>query len=184
MKHKTKLSVIPTIAVILSLMIFVSTVAVTIPPAKAQFVIAWTYDSESGNGFSYDEYGQGLFEYTLWENVTNAPNWNAVGGVYYFNETASHEWEVGYGIRLDLYVWMNSTLTDASDLADGLNYIRLNVTVVGYGVEVYSETNITNFYSSSYFDAEMWLYGYTVEPDFLPLAGIAYTATITYEVYW
>lgn len=177
---KKKLSIL-VVSMILILGIGVS----TIPEAKAQFVIAWTYDSEVGNGFDFDEYGQGLFMYTASENVTSGDgSWTPLPSTFYFNATNSHEWEVGYGIMIRFYAFMNSTLTGASDLADGDNYQRMNVTVTAWGQEVYNETSISIFYRSSYFDAEMWLYGFETILNIIPVAGLTYIVTITYEVYW
>ena len=154
----------------------------SIPPAKAQFVIAWDYqDVDKGN---FDEYGQGLYMFVVFENVSYS-EWTPVGGIYYFNETTSFEWEVGYGIKLRIHTWMNSTLTGATDLADGLNYQRMNVTVTGLlGAVLDSQDDIDNFYSSSFFDPEMWLYGFEVVLNILPVQGYVYSVTITYEVYW
>ena len=160
----------------------------SIPKAKAQFVIAWTYDTEYDSSFGYDEYGQGFYLYQLVTNYTY-PDWNLhpdYVASYYFNESSYiYEWDVGYGIGLDVMVWMNSTLTGALDLTDGLDYIRLNATITGLGgAEVDSQDDLTAFYQSSFFDAEMWLYGFHVHFNAIAEEGIMYTATLTYEVYW
>ena len=160
----------------------------SIPKAKAQFVIAWSYDSEFDSSFDYDEYGQGFYLYQLMTNYTY-PDWNMHPDYvesYYFNGTVyAYEWDVGYGIGVRFMVWMNSTLTGALDLTDGLDYIRLNATITGLGgTELDSQDDLTAFYQSSFFDAEMWLYGFNAFFDVIAEEGITYTATLTYEVYW
>ena len=174
----TKNKIYASIIVLLTMLVLVA----SIPPAKAQFVIAWDYqDVDKGN---FDEYGQGLYMFVVLENVTD-DEWTPVGAIYYFNETNSFEWEVGYGIKLQIYAWMNSTLTGASDLADGLNYLRMNVTVTGLlGAVLDDQPEIDNYYSSSNWDPLIWLYGFYVVLDILPVQGYIYRVTITYEVYW
>ena len=183
MKRITKLSTLVTIGILATLLI-----ALPAQPAKAQFVLAWDYDSESGNGFDYDEYGHGFYMYHLVTNYTY-PDWNLHPDYiasYYFN-TSSHlfTWDVGYTMGLRIWAWMNSTLTGASDLDDGLTFMRVNATLTNsFGVEVDSQDNLTSFYETTYFDAEMWLYGYEAFFDVYAEAGVTYTATLTYEVYW
>ena len=148
----------------------------------AKFAIAWTYDDISG---SFDEYGQGFYEYYVSENITNSPHWISVGGIRYFNQSTVISWEVGVPIQIRIFCFMNSTLTGATTLDDGLNYQRVNVTVTGFLNEVlYEEDDITNFYKSSFFDAEMWFYGYETILGFLPEEGVTYKVSFTYEVYW
>jgi len=159
-----------------------------IPQAKAQFIIAWDYDSEYSTSFDYDEYGQGFYMYNLMTNYT-FPAWNVHPDyveTYYFNESSYvYEWDIDYGIGIRFYVWMNSTLTGATDLTDGLDYIRLNATITGLGgTELDSQDDLTAFYQSSFWDAEMWLYGFNALFDVLAEDGVTYTATLTYEVYW
>ena len=161
----------------------------SIPKAKAQFVIAWTYDTEFDSSFDYDEYGQGFYLYHLMTNYTY-PDWNLHPDYvesFYFNSSSSyiHEWDVGYGIGVRFMVWMNSTLTGASDLTDGLDYMRLNATITGLGgIELDAQDDLTAFYQSSYSDAEMWLYGFNAFFNVIAEEGITYTVTLTYEVYW
>ena len=150
----------------------------------AKFAIAWTYDGISGSA-SFDEYGQGFYEYYVSENVSSPPNWINVGGIRYFNQSTVIEWEVGVPIQIRIFCFFNSTLTGAPTLDDGLNYQRINVTVTGFLNEVmYEEDDITNFYKTSFFDAEMWLYGYETVLGFLPEEGVTYSVTFTYEIYW
>jgi hypothetical protein len=159
---------------------------VSVPSAKADFVIAWDYDSEKGS-FDYDEYGQGFYMYHVMTNYTY-PDWNMHPDyvqTFYFNASPYvYEWTVGYTIGIRVWVWMNSTLTEASDLTDGLNYMRLNATITAFGVELDSQTNLTAIYQSTFWDAEMWLYGFNAFFNVIAAEGATYTATITYEVYW
>ena len=158
-------------------MVFVCTMLfVSVPSAKAQFVLAsWDYP---------DEYGQGLYQYVIHENTTGT-EWTPVGGIHYYNETNIHEWEVGYCIKLRIYAHFNSTLTGATDIDDGLNYQRLNITVTDFiGTELFSEDNLTCFYSTSFFDPILWFYGFEVVLEFVPDHGQVYTVITTYEVFW
>lgn len=166
-------------------------VVLPVQPAKAQFVLAWTYDSEAGT-FDYDEYGQGFYMYTLQANMTESgdypdfdvqyPNYPST---YYFNQSSYLiEGTVGYALGIWFFVWMNSTLTGATDLTDGQDYIRVNATISAFGVELDAYEDITPFYQSSFWDAEMWLYGFKANFNVLPEEGMTYTITLTYEVYW
>ena len=183
MNNKKKIAILSLVMMVMFGLGFAS-----IPKAKAQFVIAWTYDTEFDSSFDYDEYGQGFYLYHLMTNYTY-PDWNMHPDYvesYYFNGTVyAYEWDVGYGIGVRFMVWMNSTLTGALDLTDGLDYIRLNATITGLGgTELDSQDDLTAFYQSSFFDAEMWLYGFNAFFDVIAEEGITYTATLTYEVYW
>lgn len=158
-----------------TLFVVVCLVFVQVQPARAQFVIAsWSYP---------DEYGQGIESFVIFENSTGS--WVQVGGGYGYEDENIFDWEAGKFIRLYIYVFMNSTLTGASDLTDGLDYIRLNVTVTdSFSSTVYEEDDLTNFYKTSSIDPILWFYGYSTVLDFEPIGGLAYTVTITYEVYW
>jgi len=179
-KHRNK--IVTSIIVLMTLgLLFVS-----VPPAKAQFVIAWTYDSEAGT-FDYDEYGQGFYLYHLMTNYTDS-DWDLHPDhveTYYFNASSYlHDWTVGYAIGIRFMVWMNSTLTGATGLTDGLNYMRLNASISCFDEELDSQEDLVNFYQSSFFDAEMWLYGFDAFFNVIAEEGQIYTATLTYEVYW
>lgn len=160
--------------------------ALPVQHAKAQFVLAWDYDSESGNGFDYDAYGQGFYMFSIFENGSSpSGSWTNVGAIHYFNQTQSFNWTVGYGLRIDYYIWMNSTLTGATDLTDGQDYIRLNITVLGLaGTELESQEDLSVFYQSSFWDAEMWLYGYQFIMNLIPSEGQILRITSTLEIYW
>jgi len=182
MNNKKKIAILCLVMMVMFGLGFAS-----IPKAKAQFVIAWTYDTEFDSSFDYDEYGQGFYLYQLMTHYTY-PDWNMHPDYvesYYFNESVYvYEWDVGYAIGVRFMVWMNSTLTGASDLTDGLDYIRLNATITALGVELDAQDDLTAFYQTSYFDAEMWLYGFNAYFDVIAEEAITYTVTLTYEVYW
>lgn len=169
-------------------------VTIPTPKATAKFVLAWDYDSEAGT-FDYDEYGQGFYMYTLQSNVSidtgieypdfevQYPNYPSI---YYFNQSSyAIEGTVDYALGIRFFVWMNSTLTGATDLTDGRDYIRVNATIIGLGgTELDNYDDITAFYQSSFWNPEMWLYGFEANFNVLPQEGITYTITLTYEVYW
>ncbi|GAH72626.1 unnamed protein product, partial [marine sediment metagenome] len=94
------------IAGVLVLMV-VSLFAATITPAKAQFTLAsWAYP---------DEYGQGIEGFDIWGNATGS--WVLDSHLAY-SDTSVVEWYSNASIKLYLYMWFNSTLTGAIDLAD------------------------------------------------------------------
>lgn len=156
-------------------------------PATAQFVIA-SVDSWP------DDYGQGLYEWVILENVTGS-EWTPViwesGGIQYYNASGVYNWTAGYGIKLQMYAFLNSTFLGLSALTSGDDLQRMNVTVTDlYDEEVYSEDNLTIFYRSSFvagywgLPAELWLYGFETILNIMPTNGQVYTVTFTYELYW
>jgi hypothetical protein len=147
-------------------------------PAKAQFVLAsWVYP---------DEYGQGLYQIEVDENSTGTWMEYGEGGFYEAGDSLLFDWNASVGIRLVVYSRLNSTLTGISDKDEWGPYQRLNVTVVqnnGTGTIVFSQQNITTFYSSSAF-GEIYRYGFMFVLEFLPDWGEIYTVTVTYEVFY
>lgn len=178
-----KSKVLASAVVILALCMLVT----TIPQAKAQFVIAYTYDSEFSTAFDYDEYGQGFFLYHLMTNYTYS-DWNLHPDyveTFYFNQSSYlHEWTVGYSIGIRFMVWMNSTLTGAGDLTDGQDYMMLNATISTFGTELDSIEDITPFYQSTSKDPVMWLYGFDAFFNVIAESALTYTVTLTYQVYY
>jgi len=89
-------------------------------------------------------------------------------------------------IKLDTYVTLNYTqigLTEA-DHAEGINYIRLNVTVTNVGVSVFSQNNFTYDAFIGYFETGTWCYLYElVLSNIFTEAGAVYVVTVTYEIY-
>ena len=146
----------------------------SIPPARAQFVLAsWDYP---------DEYGQGIEAFEIAENSTGS--WVQVGAARGYADSSTIDWNASLFIRLRCYTWFNSTLTGASTTNDGKNYQRHNIIVTNSSATVFSQVNFTYFYADDSIDPPMWYYGYEVVLNFLPVAGTIYTVTITYEVYY
>ena len=172
---------------LLGLFICSMLILVPVQPVKAQFVIAYTYDSEAGNGFEYDDYGQGFFLYHPMTNYTY-PDWNLHPDYvdnYFFNQSPYvHEWDVGYAIGIRVLAWLNSTLTGATDLTDGQSYMMVNATISSISGELDSIENITPFYQSTSKDPIMWLYGFDAFFNVIAEASLTYTVTLTYQVYW
>ena len=181
-KNKRKLTV-----VLLGLFICSMLIMVPVQPAKAQFVIAWTYDDPVQTGFDYDEYGQGFYIYHLMTNYTYS-DWNLHPDyvvTHYFNRSSYlHEWDVGYGIGVRFWVWMNSTRTGATDLTDGQSYMMVNATISSISGELDNIENITPFYQSTSKDPIMWLYGFDAFFNVIAESSLTYTVTLTYQVYW
>ena len=153
----------------------ISEVGPSVPTGKAQFVLAsWSYP---------DEYGQGIEQIQVEENSTNPGTWEGVD-LRKWHENQEYDWNVSVFIRLRVFAWMNNSLVGATDLEDGWNYQRLNVTVtIDNGTTVFSQQNFTTFVKYDTYDP-MWSYQYYVILNFLPDYGWIYTATITYEIYW
>ncbi len=148
----------------------------TIPPAKAQFVLAsWDYP---------DEYGQGIVNFEVWGNATGS--W-ILSTPYAHSDSGEIEWYPNASIKLICNTWFNSTLTGASDINEGKNLQRHSVVVTSsesLGTSVFSQQNFTYIFGEDAIDPPMWYYGYYVVLDFLPVSGVLYTVTITYEIYW
>lgn len=154
----------------------------SIPPAKAQFVLAsWDYP---------DEYGQGIDGMKFWENSTGswvaAPYYTDLGVFYYVNPSITgytYNWSAGAAMKVRVDTLLNSTLTGATDLADGQNYHQHNVTVTTPSGIVFSQQNFT-YEASSDATAPMYYYEYYAILNFLPVSGLVYTVTIIYEVFY
>ena len=145
----------------------------TIPPAKAQFVLAeWDYP---------DEYGQGIVNFEVWGNATGS--W-VLSTPYAHSDSGEIEWYPNASIKLICNTWFNSTLTGASDVADGKNYLRHNVTVTSLGTTIFSQQNFTYIFGEDAIDPPMWYYGYYVILNFVPVSGVIYIVTVTYEVFY
>lgn len=159
---------------IIAIFTILSITLASIPPAKAQFVIAyWDYP---------DEFGQGLHGVSIYENSTGS--WVYVTSTWHDSESQLFEWNVSVGIKLKTYSYLNSTLVGAGSIEEGKNYLRHNVTVVNrLGYEVFSQNNFTYTGDDDIYDP-IWIYFHEVVLDFLPEFGNLYTVTIFYEVWW
>jgi len=172
MRQRNKL-----IAVVCAMLTVVALGIATIPEARAQpkFIIAsWSYP---------DEYGQGLYQIEVDENSTGAWVEYGEGGFYEAGDSLLFTWNASVGIRLVVYTRLNSTFTGIPDKDSWGPYQRLNVTMAqNNGTVVFSQENITTFYTSSAF-GEIYRYGFMFVLEYLPLMNMIYKVTITYEVY-
>lgn len=163
------------VALVLSMFI----VALFPRPTRAQFVLAsWEFP---------DEYGQGIEEYALYENSTGS--WVQIESKYVtnrfrYNDTETHDWDSGVGIKLAVYSWINETLTGIATGDEGKLYQQHSILVTSAGITVFSQQNFTYSYFDDGIHPDRWLYVYTVIFNFLPQAGAIYTTTVTYEIYW
>lgn len=154
-------------------------VVTTIQPAKsAKFVIAgWDYP---------DEYGQGIDEVRVYQNMSG--EWDPLTpfGLYYTESTAIEINETATGVLIFVKCWLNNTVVGAIDFEDGKNYIRHNVslTIVGdiSGEVIFSLQNGT--YSSGTDSQDpMFYYFYDLIIPFSPIGGQTYVALVTYEIF-
>ena len=159
---------------VLSFMLLSAMIAV-IQPAKAQFVIAdlWEYP---------DEYGQGIPRFRFYENSTGSwvEKYSTAGGFNPTNESLIIEWDVGVGIKLRVSVHLNSTLHGLGSIPEGLNIIRVNVTVTALGETVFSEQNLTWFNYGQI--GPIYSYNFDAVLNFSTNSGI-YNVIVTYEIF-
>ena len=168
------------IIVLLTMLILVSSV----PPARAQFILAsWDYP---------DEYGQGLFGLKFWENSTGswvaAPWYSELGQFYYCTPSMTDYYTYnvtgGASLKVRVDTTLNATLTGATDLEDGRNYFRTNVSVTCLGIIVFSQQNLTSLVTEDDSSDPIYYYEYDVVLNFILVFGQFYTVTVTYEVYY
>jgi len=172
MKNKKTLTAVMIVTVLSVLLI------ATPRPAYAQFVLAaWDHP---------DQYGQGIQRFFIYENSTGSwLSW----GVYEYDDADAHffQWNASVFIKIRVFTWLNATLLgltgEGEHQSDGIPFFRHNVTVTTLGETIFSQSNFTYSWGSSYF-TPMWSYEYDVILDFVPLEGYTYTVTITYEVYY
>ncbi len=180
MYRKTTYAILLTI---LTLLVLVSTV----PPARAQFVLAaWDFPGE---------YGQGIYGFFLRENSTGV--FMPVGGpIILPSNSCVFDWPANVAIGFDVRVYVNYTYIGLSEpegeaeynytaeLHPALNYLRLNITVLCLGEIVFSQQNFTYSTQGGKIAGGVWYYAEECDiTDFLPATGTVYTAIITYEVY-
>ena len=162
----------------LSLIVLISMMLiVSIPPAKAQFVLAsWDYP---------DEYGQGIDEVYVAHNKSGS--FVDFSGSPYSagdNTTIGLSTGGGYHLRFTIYVQLNRTRISLSKpWNDGHLFIRLAVTVTAGSTLIFSQQNLTYLAFGGTADPVEW-YKYSVIPDFIPLDGTFYTVVLSYEIYY
>ena len=174
--------------VIVLLMLLVSTVPISPvvpePLAKAKFVISgWDYP---------DEYDQGLFGMKFWENTTGdwlgAPWYSELGQFYYCTPSMTDDYIYnvtgGASLKMRVDTTLNATLTGATDLEDGKNYFRTNVTVTCLGTIVFSQQNLTSLVTEDDSSDPIYYYEYDIVLNFILESGQFYTVTVTYEVFY
>lgn len=171
MKNKKTVYVIG-IALLLSTLIFF----VPIQPAKAQFVLAYDFSEDNyGNAIQLIRaYFDGDYNGTMYADPDSYPT---------LTTTPTLETTAGSSIVLEVGCVLNTTFADVSSIAEGLNVIRHNVSVLSSnGSVVFSKQNFTYVSCTDFLDP-MYYYDYTVTLDFTPLSGVVYTVTVIYEVF-
>ena len=159
----------------ISLIALVSLLLVATPQRGAAFVLAYDYDpANNGNYIAYiGAYIDGVSNGTVYYNPVSYPNSTAV----------SLEVERGDNLTLAVFCWMNNTQVGASSLADGLRYIRHNITIsTPTNQSVFSQQNFTYILGTDGNDP-MYFYRHDVILDFDFTDGEIYTVVISYEVY-
>ncbi|GAG81099.1 unnamed protein product, partial [marine sediment metagenome] len=176
--------------VIVLLMLLVFTVPISPvdpePLATAKFVISgWDWPDENGHG---------LFGMKFWENSTGewlgAPFYITIGQFYYVSPSLfDYDWYTynvtgGASLKVRVDTTLNATLTGATDLEDGKNYFRTNVTVTCLGIIVFSQQNLTSLVTEDDFSDPIYYYEYDIVLDFILVDGQFYTVTVTHEVFY
>ena len=159
--------------------LFTVTMLVSAPflPVKAnpKFVIAIDYPSPNGNGISdISAYVDSVYTAKMYMNPDEFPTWDV---------NTSLEVEVGVNITLAVFCWINGTDTGISSLAEGLNIMRHNVTVIcNNGTTIFSQQNFT-YITGADAGAPMYFYRHDVILDFVPSYGGIYITIVTFEIY-
>ena len=171
MKNRNKAYVI-SIALLLSTLVFL----VPVQPAKAQFILAYTFSPDNnGNAISFiNAYFDDDYVLTVYNDPDIYPT------VTY---TSIAEVNASTSISLRVGCWLNSTYAGVASLAEGENVIRHSVSVLSSnGSVIWSQQNFT-YQSGVDVLAPMYHYDYDVTLDFVPVSGVVYTVTVIYEVF-
>ena len=171
MNNKKKIAILSLVMMVIFGLGFVS-----IPKAKAQFVLA--YD------FSPDNYGNAISIITLYlDGVHNGSMYWDPDSYPTKTNTLTREIFVGDNLTLDISCWLNSTYAGVATLEEGKNVIRHSVSVVhSNGTEIFFKQNGTCTSELDYY-SPMYHYQYQINLDFEPSAGIVYTVAVIYEVF-
>ena len=148
-----------------------------VQPAKAQFVIAYDYDtSKDGNYMAYIiAYVDSVPNGTVYYNPTSYPDNTAIQPL---------DIQAGVNLTLAVFCWVNGTVTGISSLSEGLAIMRHNTTVIcSNGTSVFSQQNFTYIIGTDG-GAPMYFFRHDVILDFIPVSGEIYTVTVTYEVFY
>ena len=146
----------------------------TIPPAKAQVVLAeWEYD---------DGYGQGIEYAYVHENSTGS--WVAVketayneSNVYDMNYTAST------ALRITPYVTLNHTRQGLSENASAFAIMRVSIEVWVVNNMTFSQQNLTWSATVTNATPTTWRFSCWVIVPMLIVGGTIYTVVLTYDIY-
>jgi hypothetical protein len=130
-----------------------------------------------------DEYGQGIDEVFIYQYLDGS--WESLTpfGLYHTEDT-SLDISEGGSLNIKVKAWLNNTVVNAASLADGKNYLRHSVLVTSpSNSSVFAQQNFTYVSSTDALDP-MFYYIYNVTLAFAPVAGIIYTTTIDYDIYY
>lgn len=132
--------------------------------------VTYTYP-EGGNGFNrIDAYVDEVFTQRLYDLDAG------------FNRTLGISPTIT-NLTILVECWLNSTTHDISNVAEGRNIIRHSIAVSSPSNEsVFFQQNFTYISGVDYGD-NVFLYQYSVQLNFTPIAGIIYTAVIEYEIF-
>jgi len=151
------------------------TLLVSIPPARATFVLAeWSFD---------DGYGQGIHNVTIQENSTGS--WVDLHN-YAYDETSIFEtnYTADTAIKIIPYVTLNHTRQDLSDNASAYAIMRLDIVIgVSSNASYFSQQNLTWTAEVSDATASTWAFSCYVVLPFHISVGAIYTITLIYDIY-
>lgn len=154
------------------------------PTQGAQFTIAG-WDPE-------DEYGQGIYGVTPYGNSTGSfltiPNPDTGIGFCYPENTTVYplNFTANTALQFDVRVTLNHTmlsLSHPSDLALGLNYIKVDLEMWLAGNRVFLLENMTYDGLSGLYASGIWFYSFEDIINVILVAGQIYTVVAIVEVY-
>lgn len=137
-----------------------------------------------------DEYGQGIYGFFVGDNYTGVFLWNSgrwSGALTISDNDTVFESDSNVYLGLDVRVFLNYTLlglTDPDDFDLGINYFKLNITVMCLHEIVFSQQNFTYDALGGKIETGIWWYSEEVIFDFIMQNGQIYEVNITYEVFY
>ena len=145
-------------------------------PTTAQFILAYTYPDNNGTGYSVVGLYLDDVLHTLYSKNDDPDGPLNNGSILIETEVTN--------VTLLVQCWLNGTEYDIASLAEGLNIIRVNVTVTqNNGTVVFSKQNLTNFVNTDG-SAPMYWYSFADELAFTLELGAVYTIETIMEVYY
>jgi len=153
----------------------------SVPPAKAQFILAaelWEWP---------DEYGQGIQYLFVSYSDGGDPFNDTIGYQFYeyawFYDQDIFELPLNVNLTIDVFCWLNRTMVNNATFEEGKNLIRHSINVSAFGVNVFSQQNFT-YTDGTDANDPMWFYKYTVTNiNCFNTTGTTYTVTIRYDIY-